>query len=85
MYNLGGYPAILKGAGTITVDVYKIDKWFFKQIDMMERMYGYYSVEEKIGDMEGTLYVYRFELPESLRIESGNWLREMIETKGGIF
>jgi gamma-glutamylcyclotransferase (GGCT)/AIG2-like uncharacterized protein YtfP len=82
-----GYPAMIRGSGTVIGEVYRIDENLLVSIDELEDYYGpgdpdnlYERVVQTVCTESGFLaaYVYLYSRPEELRsrcprIFSGDW------------
>lgn len=75
MYNLGTYPAVTKGKGTITVELQEVDESSAQRIRWMELGAGYTAVKIPVDNEEATMYIYEENLDGRYpQIKSGNWL-----------
>ncbi len=80
MYSLGHYPAIVKGSGSIVVELMEVTPRFKARLDRMELGAGYKIKKIKLGDKtDVTLYVYDSsakELSETSygKVQSGDWV-----------
>lgn len=63
MYSLGAFPAIVRGRGSIEVEVYVIDEYTLKRLDSLEGYSGYPSIynmynREKVQTQYGVAFIY---------------------------
>ena len=78
MYDVGDYPGIVKGKGSITVELYKVDQLTESNIDWLEHYqdntFDLYK-KQPIKTSEGTafIYVYNLDVSNYPLIKSGNY------------
>lgn len=76
MYDLGAYPTICEGEGSIQCELHTVEPDAFKNIQRMEKGAGY---EEKTVDVDGvqaTIFVWdkkQIERYGLKRVDSGDW------------
>lgn len=71
MYDLGPFPAVVKGDGEITVELYSVTLPTFERIHSMEVGAGYQI--EYIETSKGRAMMYIFESILPPLVESGDW------------
>ena len=82
MYDLGGYPAIVRRDATVYGEVYDVETGTIYRLDMVEAEYdrvevdayfiGDLDLDDWIGPYKVSLYVYR-DRPMGIRINSGDY------------
>jgi len=89
LYDLGPYPAVVEGNGTIVVDIFEVDDNTKRAIDGMELGAGY-NIKTLTINTPGALYgesvdIYVFDTPPSraVLIESGDYV-EYLKTKQNV-
>lgn len=76
MYDLGAYPTICEGNGTIQCELHTVEDAPFKNIQRMEAGAGYAEKTVMVDGIEATIFVWdkakiqRYGIP---RVESGDW------------
>ena len=76
LYDLGPYPAVCEGEGSIVVELHRVDSLAFSLIGRMEKGAGYFEKKVKVDDAEASIYLM---LKEDLiyggakRIITGDW------------
>lgn len=74
MYDLGFYPGCVRGEGEIVVHLLEVDDFTYNRINRMERGAGYSPVLINVDEHKDvTFYLYRLDVSEFDKIESGNW------------
>jgi len=75
MYDLGHYPAVIPGEGTIDCEVYRIDASILAELDELKSNAKDYQ-RELVSTPFGSawLYIYRYSVDGLKRIPHGNWL-----------
>ncbi|MFS1538580.1 MAG: gamma-glutamylcyclotransferase [Candidatus Phlomobacter fragariae] len=76
IYDLGYYPAVICGEGTIECEVYRITPSILTELDELKRNSQDYE-RELISTPYGNAWIYLYKLPVDglQRIESGDWLK----------
>ncbi|EEP92597.1 gamma-glutamylcyclotransferase family protein [Yersinia kristensenii] len=82
MYNLGHYPAVVPGDGTVHCEVYRINSSIMNELDELKSNTKDYR-RELIQTPYGSAWIYLYRLPiEGLpRIHSGDWLKRNEENE----
>ena len=83
MFSLGGFPAIIKGDGDITIEVYEVhDKYTADGLDMLEGYPSFYD-RKLIDTTLGKAWIYFQNSPPShSKVDSGDW-KEYLQSKNG--
>lgn len=82
LYDLGPYPAICKGEGSLTVDILRVSPYVLQSLDQMEIGAGYTKETTNVEGF-GEVIIYTFpenSFPEARQVKSGNW-SEFLKTK----
>ena len=76
LYNLGLYPGVVPGEGTVYGEVYRIDASTLGELDALRTSGGEYK-RQLIQTPYGSawMYVYQRSVAGLTRISSGDWLR----------
>ncbi len=76
LYNLGHYPGVVAGTGTVYCEVYRIDASTLAELDALRCKNGEYKrqlTQTPYGS--AWLYVYQRSITGRDRIASGDWLK----------
>jgi gamma-glutamylcyclotransferase (GGCT)/AIG2-like uncharacterized protein YtfP len=80
MYDLGHFPAIVKGSGSVTGDVFRVTPATFARLDMLEgypRFYDREFIETPVGN---AWVYYHNETPRHAEpVPSGDWIASLEE------
>lgn len=89
MYNLGSFPAIVKGSGVVYGEVYSTNEETLKTLDYIEGVdCGLYKRELKTIELESGevieafVYVFSRSLSGAARIKDGDWLKVFEKERG---
>jgi len=82
LYNLGHYPGVVEGEGSVYCEVYRIDASTLGELDALRTKNGEYK-RQLIQTPYGSawLYVYQRSVTGRTHIASGDWLRRDGETE----
>lgn len=69
------YPMMIKGKGIVTGEIYEVDEKTIGKLDQIESQYDRIKVNVKVNDelIPCDAYVYKYEVDELEKIESGDW------------
>lgn len=75
MFNLGAYPCIVEGKGTVTAELQEVSDEAYANIQRMEAGAGYSRKEIDIDGVKATLFIMnKEEIGDwAKKVESGNW------------
>lgn len=74
LYNLGWFPGIRPGVGTVVCDLFDITNDMLPALDAYEGAPHLYTRETvKVGDTEAFVYVYHQPIDQSRLISTGDW------------
>ena len=75
LYNLGHYPGVVPGEGSVVGEVYRIDASTLSELDALRTKGGEYK-RQLIQTPYGSAWMYVYQRPVDglTRIESGDWL-----------
>jgi len=74
MYDLGAFPAVVRGHGDVTGDVFRVTPDTFARLDMLEGYPRFYD-RELIETPAGAAWVYcHNDIPSNRPIPSGDWV-----------
>ncbi|AYN27816.1 gamma-glutamylcyclotransferase [Buttiauxella sp. 3AFRM03] len=75
LYNLGHYPGVVPGEGSVVGEVYRIDASTLSELDALRTKGGEYK-RQLIQTPYGSawMYVYQRQVDGLTRIESGDWV-----------
>lgn len=75
LYNLGHYPGVIPGEGTIEGEVYRIDAMTLGELDALRTKGGEYK-RQLVSTPYGSawMYIYQRSVAGRQQIPSGNWL-----------
>ena len=77
MYDLGAFPAVIRGTGDVTGDVFRVSPATFNRLDMLEGYPRFYD-RELIRTPVGDAWVYcHNETPSNRPIPSGDWIASL--------
>ncbi|MGL4861171.1 MAG: gamma-glutamylcyclotransferase family protein [Enterobacteriaceae bacterium] len=76
LYDLGHYPAAIRGQGNIYCEVYRINAPILAELDELKSNSKEYK-RELIDTPYGSAWIYLYQLPleEEQKIPSGDWLK----------
>ncbi|KLN98089.1 gamma-glutamylcyclotransferase family protein [Moellerella wisconsensis] len=76
IYDLGYYPAVVCGEGSVECEVYRITPSILTELDELKKNSQDYE-RELIQTPYGSAWIYLYKLPVDglQRIESGDWLK----------
>ncbi|NHB92205.1 gamma-glutamylcyclotransferase family protein [Photorhabdus cinerea] len=76
LYDLGHYPAVIRGDGNIECEVYRINSTILTELDDLKHNSREY-VRELIQTPYGSAWIYLYQFPVAglRRIKSGDWLK----------
>lgn len=78
LYDLGAYPALIKGHQSITGEVYMIDEATLMQLDILEDIpveYRRETIETPFG--QAWVYIYQQAGDLNSQIDSGDWCQRV--------
>ena len=76
LYDLGSYPTVCAGEGTITAELHGVDETTFLRIKNMENSAGYQERLINIDGIDATIFVWEKKDIIKLKldkVESGDW------------
>ncbi|MDC9594332.1 gamma-glutamylcyclotransferase family protein [Xenorhabdus sp. IM139775] len=76
IYDLGHYPAVVRGEGTIECEVYRITPSILTELDELKKYTQEYErelIETPYG--KAWIYLYKLSVEGLQRITSGDWLK----------
>ncbi|WP_241645857.1 gamma-glutamylcyclotransferase family protein [Rosenbergiella metrosideri] len=75
LYNLGHYPGVIPGVGTIEGEVYRIDATTLGELDALRTKGGEYK-RQLVSTPYGSawMYIYQRSVASRPQIPSGDWL-----------
>lgn len=71
----GGIPFIVKGKGSVSVEVYKIDKSTFNSIDRLEGYPEFYN-RTKVSTNFGKAWIYHFDYSEDINLNKAKKIKD---------
>ncbi|KGD70708.1 MULTISPECIES: gamma-glutamylcyclotransferase family protein [Tatumella] len=76
LYNLGLYPGVVAGQGSVYCEVYRIDATTLGELDALRTRGGEYK-RQLLSTPYGTAWMYIYQRPVAgrLQIKSGDWLK----------
>ncbi|EYU16470.1 MULTISPECIES: gamma-glutamylcyclotransferase [Photorhabdus] len=80
LYDLGHYPAVVRGDGSIECEVYRINSTILTELDDLKdnsREYLRELIQTPYGN--AWIYLYQFPITGLRRIKSGDWLKRHAE------
>ena len=87
LYDLGSYPAVIKGNGEVVIEVFEVSEEIFKAIERMEKSSGYSQKEVIVNKIKGTIWFFDKEILKRYRrakkIEHGDYIKFTTDLKEG--